>query len=59
MVCCPKLGVTTENDYQKVLNSFAKKFKNCEICNFYQTVKKEEFPNFQLSATLIKKIAGR
>lgn len=43
----------------EVQGTFAKKFKNCEICNFYQTVKKEEFPNFQLSATLIKKLAGK
>ncbi len=40
----------------EVQGSFAKKFKNCEICNFYQTVKKEEFPRFQLSALLVKKL---
>ena len=36
--------------------SFAQKYKNCEICDFYRTVKKEEFPGFQLSAVLIKRL---
>ena len=39
-----------------VQGTFAKKFKNCEKCDFYQIVKKEEFPNFQLSALLMKKM---
>jgi hypothetical protein len=38
---------------------FARKFNSCQICDFYQTVKKEEFHNFQLSAVLMKKIADR
>ena len=40
----------------EVQGSFAKKFKSCEICDFYQTVKKEEFPRFQLSALLVKRL---
>ncbi|MBI5638896.1 MAG: hypothetical protein HZA17_00575 [Nitrospirae bacterium] len=40
----------------EVQGTFARKFKNCEICDFYRTVKKEEFPNFQLSVVLASKI---
>ena len=43
----------------EVQGSFAKKFKNCEMCDFYQTVKREEFPSFQLSAILMGKIADK
>jgi len=40
----------------EIQGSFAKKYGNCNICDFYQTVKKEEFPNFQPSAALIAKL---
>ena len=40
----------------EVQGSFAQKFKSCEVCDFYMNVKKEEFPNFNLSAVLIGKI---
>lgn len=36
--------------------TFAQKYKNCEICDFYKSVKKEEFPRFMLSALLLKKL---
>ena len=36
----------------KIEGSFAKKYDSCRICDFYQTVKNEEFPNFQPSAVL-------
>ncbi len=36
--------------------TFAKKFHNCETCEFYKTVKKEEFPAFEFSASLLTKI---
>lgn len=36
-----------------VQGTFAKKFDNCVKCDFYNKVKAEETPNFQLSATLI------
>ena len=36
--------------------TFAQKFHNCNSCDFYQTVKKEEFPKFELSASLIKRL---
>ena len=42
----------------KIEVSFAKKYDTCRICDFYQTVKKEEFPNFQPSA-LLKDIISR
>ena len=38
-----------------VQGTFAQKFKNCEICDFYQNVRKEEFPDFCLSAVLLGK----
>lgn len=40
----------------EVQGTFARKFKSCQICDFYQMVKKEESHNFQLSAVLVKKI---
>ncbi len=36
--------------------TFAKKFKNCELCDFYWEVKKEEHPRFSLSAVLMSKL---
>lgn len=36
-----------------VQGTFAHKFKNCEICDFYASVKGDEFPNFILSVTLL------
>jgi hypothetical protein len=40
----------------QVQGSFAQKFKNCEICDFYQAVRKEENPHFQYSAMLLKRL---
>ncbi len=39
-----------------VQGTFAQKFHNCNVCDFYKTVKKEEFPKFELSASLIKRL---
>jgi hypothetical protein len=36
--------------------TFAKKFHSCETCEFYETVKKEEFPSFKFSSTLLARI---
>jgi hypothetical protein len=36
--------------------TFAKKFHNCETCDFYETVKKEEFPRYEFSASLLAMI---
>ncbi|MDA8174629.1 MAG: hypothetical protein M0018_08570 [Nitrospiraceae bacterium] len=36
--------------------TFARKFSSCKECEFYQLVKKEESPNFMLSATLLAKV---
>jgi len=37
----------------QIQGSFAKKYENCTQCDFYQQVKKEEFPRFQLSSVLL------
>lgn len=42
-----------------VQGTFAKKFENCEKCEFYQMVRKEETPNFSLSATLLAILNGK
>jgi len=40
-----------------IQGSFAQKFLNCKECDFYDKVKKEEFPRFELSATLLKRLS--
>lgn len=40
----------------KVQGTFAEKFNNCEQCDFYAAVKKEEYPTFQLIGTLLGKL---
>jgi hypothetical protein len=40
----------------KVQGTFAAKFENCETCDFYASVRDEEFPNFQYSSTLLAKL---
>ena len=40
----------------KVQGTFAAKFENCESCDFYASVREEEFPNFQYSSTLRAKL---
>jgi hypothetical protein len=40
----------------KVQGVFAQKYKSCQDCDFYQLVKKEEFPKFKLSAVLLKNL---
>ncbi len=40
----------------QVQGTFAQKFKNCEKCDFYQMVRKEEGPDFVLSAVLLPKL---
>ena len=37
----------------EVQGSFAKKFNDCQICNFYLLVKEEDNSRFKLSATLM------
>lgn len=36
----------------EVQGTFAAKFRNCKRCEFYGLVKKEEYPDFRLAATL-------
>ena len=40
----------------EVQGTFAKKFVNCEACDFYKTVKQEENSRFQLSMVLLSKL---
>jgi hypothetical protein len=40
----------------EVQGTFAQKFKNCEICDFYQNVKEGEYPGFMLSAMLLSRL---
>jgi hypothetical protein len=40
----------------QVQGTFAQKFQNCEICDFYAGVKKQEFPQFTFSSVLLNKI---
>lgn len=36
--------------------TFAKKFENCEKCDFYLQVREEEYPRFVFSSVLLAKI---
>jgi hypothetical protein len=40
----------------QVQGSFATKFKNCEVCDFYQTVRSSEGVHFQLSVLLLNRL---
>jgi hypothetical protein len=40
----------------KVQGTFAQKYSNCKICDFYKTVKKEENGTYQMSVVLLNKI---
>jgi hypothetical protein len=41
-----------------IQGNFAQKFGNCTVCDFYRKVKEEEFPNFQLTPALLKKMTA-
>ena len=43
----------------EVQGTFAQKYKNCEVCDFYKLVKSEEFPKFMLSAFILKKLTDK
>jgi len=43
----------------QVQGTFGMKYKNCEICDFYNQVKQEEGPNYQLTIFLLSKLKGR
>lgn len=40
----------------EVQGTFAKKFENCEKCDFYIQVREEEFPKFVFSSVLLSKL---
>lgn len=42
-----------------VQGTFAQKYKNCETCDFYQMVRKEEGPSFVYSIVLLNKMKTR
>lgn len=42
----------------KVQGTFAKKYENCKICDFYKATKKEEGHDFMHSIVLMKKVQG-
>jgi len=39
--------------------TFAQKYRNCEVCEFYKQVKREEAHQFVLSAVLLSKLRGK
>lgn len=42
-----------------VQGTFAQKYKNCEVCDFYTTVRKEEGPKFEISIFLLNKLKDK
>jgi len=40
----------------KVQGTFGMKYKNCEVCDFYQKIREEEKTRFQLSVILLQKL---
>lgn len=40
----------------KLQGSYAVKYKNCSECDFYKTVRDQEFPNFILSVNLLQRL---
>ncbi|MCI5147710.1 MAG: hypothetical protein D3923_19775 [Candidatus Electrothrix sp. AR3] len=43
----------------EVQGTFAKKFRSCHKCDFYNLVRREEQPNFLVTSTLLKEIKKR
>ncbi len=37
---------------------FAKKFDNCQVCDFYKKIKEEEGVDYQFAATLLSTLRG-
>ena len=42
----------------EVQGTFGQKYENCETCDFYQTVRREELPGFTLAAVLLQRLQG-
>ncbi|HUO76165.1 MAG TPA: hypothetical protein VMU21_01185 [Thermodesulfovibrionales bacterium] len=51
--CWVVAGTFCRNEVQ---GTFAQKFESCQKCDFYEKVREEEYPNFELSASLLSKI---
>jgi hypothetical protein len=43
----------------EVQGTFAQKYKNCGVCDFYNTVKTEQGEDFQMTIVLIEKLEGK
>ncbi len=54
---CWVVGGTLCRD--EVQGTFAQKFRSCEVCDFYQQVKQDEFPNFILAVMLLGRLRNR
>lgn len=53
--CWVLVGMLCKGSIQ---GNFGQKFHDCRACDFYEKVKKEEFPRFELSAVLIRKLGN-
>lgn len=42
----------------EIEGTFAKKFDDCEVCDFYMNVKEEEGVDYQFAATLLATLRG-
>jgi hypothetical protein len=51
--CWVVVGTLCEGNVQ---GSYATKYKNCTDCDFYNAVKKTEYPKFTLSAVLLQRL---
>ena len=40
----------------EIQGSFAAKYASCTACDFYLNIREEEFPNFMLSAVILKRL---
>ena len=43
---------------RKMQGTFAQKYKDCILCDFYQAVVNEEDKNLEISIVLLKKLYG-
>ena len=40
----------------QIQGTYAKKFENCQACEFYKVVSKEEYPKFLLASVLLSQL---
>lgn len=51
--CWVVAGTLCDDEVQGV---FASKYGQCEKCDFYKLVKREEYPNFKLASVLLRRL---